>query len=88
MLLNIMILFYKDVLNYMLFEKTDIFIDRLDIIKSIASNNAQNTISEKIKVILMIKDRIKNNCNLNLLLDKLIIMLEGDFNDRYSRSNV
>ena len=85
--LSIMVLFYKDVLNYMLFEKIDIFVDRLDIIKSIVSFNNQNIISEKIKVILTIKDRIKNNCNLNLILDKLIIMLEGDFNDRYSRSN-
>lgn len=85
--LNIMMLFYKDVLNYMLFEKIDIFIGKLDIIKTISLNNTENTISEKIKVILTTKERIKNNCNLNLLLDKLIIMLEGDVDDRYSRSN-
>lgn len=85
--LNIMVLFYKDVLNYMLFEKTDIFVDKLDIVKTVSNNNTETIISEKIKVILTIKERIKNNCNLNLLLDKLIIMLEGDVDDRYSRSN-
>ena len=85
--LNIIVLFYKDVLNYMLFEKTDIFVDKLDIVKTVSNNNKETTISEKIKVILTIKERIKNNCNLNLLLDKLIIMLEGDVDDRYSRSN-
>lgn len=86
--LNIMVLFYKDVLNYMLFEKTDVFVNTLDAIKLVAANNTQNIVSEKIKVIFTIKDRIKNNCNLNLLLDKLIIMLEGDLNDRYSRNNI
>ena len=85
--LNIMVLFYKDVLNYMLFEKIDIFVDRLDDIKNVSNNNKKIIIGQKIKVILTIKERIKNNCNLNLLLDKLIIMLEGDVNDRYSRGN-
>lgn len=79
--LDIMILFYKDVLDYMLFEKIDVFFDRLDIIKFISSNNNEDEISKKIKAILIIKERIKNNCNLNLLLDKLIIMLEGDVYD-------
>ena len=85
--LNIMMLFYKDVLNYILFEKADVFVDKLDIIKTISSSNTETIISEKIKVILTIKERIKNNCNLNLLLDKLIFMLEGDVDDRNSRSN-
>lgn len=77
--INIMLFFYKDVMNYKLFKTTDVFNKKIpeDIIY-ISEKYSIEEISQKIKIILKIQDRIKNNCNLNLLLDKLILLLEGE----------
>ena len=76
--LDILILFYKDVLNYKLFNKVYIFVDNLSDVKYVADKNQINSVSKKLSSAIDISDRLKYNCNLNLLLDKLIMMLEGD----------
>ncbi|MDD2434629.1 MAG: hypothetical protein PHO63_00030 [Bacilli bacterium] len=74
---DVIILYYKDVLNYKCGRKIENFNDYLDNIKSINDQNDINSICYKIKVYLELKDKIKFNVNNHLLVDKLIIMLEG-----------
>ena len=76
--LDIMVLFYKDVLNYMLFNKVSVFVNDLDDIKYVADKNKIESVLKKTNNVIDICDRLKYNCNLNLLLDKLIMMLEGE----------
>ena len=71
----VMILFYKDILNYKLGNKVQIFHAQVDIISKISSKNTINTIIKKINVIIDLQSKIKYNINNNLLLDKLIIEL-------------
>ena len=75
---DIMILFYKDVLNYLIKNENDIF-DIKDIEK-IAIKNDINKIQYKINLIMEAKNNLKINANTNLLLDKLVMDLEGDNN--------
>ena len=74
---DIMIMYYKDILNNMLNHKIEIFTDYIDDINNITSNNTINTISTKISILTDFKEQIKYNANSNLLMDKLIITLEG-----------
>ena len=43
----------------------------------IAKKNAQNKIIDKINILIKMKDRIKNNVNINLLIDSLIVSIGG-----------
>ena len=74
---EIMIMFYKEVLNYLTNNKIEIFVDHVKSIEYIAKNNNIKSISTKINIIDDQKDKIKYNANTNLLMDKLIIELEG-----------
>ena len=74
--LQIMILLYQDILNYILDKKLEYF-DNIDIIKNISLNNNIDTIYSKIKIIYSVIENINYNVNLNLVLDKLIIKM-GD----------
>ena len=76
MAFNIMLLFYKDILNYLLENEIEIYSDYVNDIKYIASKNKINNIILKINVIIELKEKIKFNANNNLLMDKLIIELE------------
>ena len=73
---DIMINYYKDILNYQLNKPLEIF-ELNDNIKMIAEKNSQDEICQKINKIVELKDLIKYNINTNLLMDKLIINLEG-----------
>ena len=46
-------------------------------IENIAIKNDLKTISKKLNIITEFKEKIKYNANTNLLMDKLIITLEG-----------
>lgn len=70
---QIMILFYKDVLNYQYNRDIEIFDECADEIKNIAELNDIMKIMKKIKILLSLKKKIVNNINSNLLIDKLII---------------
>lgn len=74
---DIMILYYRDILNQKIGQTVMIFKDDYDNISQIALKNSEYDIVEKISKILIAKQKIKNNINLNLLMDNLIINLEG-----------
>lgn len=74
---NIMLLYYNDILNYLLNNPIEIFTDYKKNIQDIVLNNNVLNISKKIGLIIDLKEKIKYNINTNLLMDKLIIGLEG-----------
>ena len=74
---DIMIMYYKDVLNRLLGHEIEIFIDYSDDIDKIISTNDIRTIISKLAIITEFKEKIKYNANQNLLMDKLTIALEG-----------
>jgi len=76
-LLNIMILFYKDCLEYMIKGKIVFFDQNVELVQAILQKNNITKILKKIEMLTKIQERIKYNCNLNLVLDKLIILLGG-----------
>ena len=73
--LTIMLDFYKKVLDYKYNIENGNFIKYEEIIKMI-SKQTVNVVCSKIETILKAKDKIKNNVNGTLLIDKLIIDLE------------
>lgn len=73
---DIMIMYYKDILNYKITKKLEIFEEKNEI-KNIINNNTINELCNKINILSKNKQNIKYNANTNLLMDKLIIELEG-----------
>ena len=73
---DIMIMYYKDILNYKITTNLEIF-DETTEIKKITNNNIINELCNKINILSKYKQNIKYNANTNLLMDKLIIDLEG-----------
>lgn len=76
MAFDIMILIYRDLLNYIIGHELMIFKDNINYISNISKNNDEYSICEKITKILNAKNKIKNNINLNLLMDNLIMELD------------
>ena len=74
---TVMLLFYKEVLNLKLGKKIQIFNDYVKDVNIIEEKNKLDEIIEKINVIMDLREKIKFNINNNLLMDKLIISLEG-----------
>lgn len=74
---DLILLFYKDMLNLKLNNKIKIFNDYENEIKEMAEQNSLENILKKINVISFMKEKIKFNANATLLMDKLIIELEG-----------
>ena len=74
---DIMIMYYKDVLNKLTNHKLEIFNDYKEEIDNISSNNNLLDITKKLTILTEFKEKIKYNANANLLMDKLIIELEG-----------
>lgn len=74
---DIMVLFYKDVLNFMYNRELEVFGYYTSIIEKVASLNKTEDIIHKLQKILLIKEKVKYNMNLNLLMDKLIIEMES-----------
>ena len=75
---DIMILFYKDILDYKINNKNNIF--NIDDIEKISKKNSIDQVQNKINYIIEAKKNLKVNANINLTLDKLVIELEGDNN--------
>ena len=67
-------LLYKDVLNIILNKKMEYFDDYKELLIDIAKSNNQESISQKINIIIDLGLKIKYNANQNLLLDKLVIL--------------
>jgi DNA polymerase-3 subunit delta' len=75
--LDIMALFYKDVLNLMNDRKLELFDYYIDKLKFVETLNKKGDLIYKIQKILLIKEKVKYNINTNLLMDKLILELES-----------
>ena len=74
---TIMLLLYKDILNIKLGKNIEIFNDYVNNITEIDQKNDLDVITRKINVIMDLREKIKFNINSNMLMDKLIIELEG-----------
>jgi hypothetical protein len=74
---DLLILYYKDVLNYLLGQKIEFFDFDKNNIENIFKFKTISEISKKLEIITLFKERIKMNANLHLLMDKLVIELEG-----------
>ena len=75
--LNILLLFYKDVFNKKLGNNLEIFKDYVKEVDYVMQKNKIGVIISKINVIMNLKEKVKFNINNNLLMDKLLIELEG-----------
>lgn len=74
------ILFYRDVLNCMLNKKVKYYDDYDELIEKISRRNNFKKIEYKLNKIIEYESYIKNNANINLLFDSLILDME-DNND-------
>ena len=74
---TMMLLFYKDVLNLKLGKAIEIYSDYVNIVNIIDEKNQLDGVISKINAIMDLREKIKFNVNSNLLMDKLIIELEG-----------
>lgn len=76
---ELILIYYKDVLNFKLNRQIELFSEYKEEIEVIANNNTFNNLIYKINKIIELKEHIKVNANQSLLLDKLIIELSrGD----------
>lgn len=76
LLFNIMLLFYKDVLEYKTIGKVSVFDEYMTNIKSVSANNDDNKIINKIKLIIEVLDDLKYNVNIQMEFDKFILRQE------------
>lgn len=74
--MDIMINFYYDVFKYKVSGNVIVFVDKLDLIKKVSSNDI-NKIMYKMELLIEMKKLIGNNLNTNLLIDYMIIKLGG-----------
>lgn len=73
---TIIILIYKDLLNFKVKSKIDIFSEYQDEIKNLADKNTIMQLNNKIKILLDSKNKLNYNVNIGLLMDKLVMDLE------------
>ena len=75
--ITLMLLFYKDVFNLKINKRVEIFNNYVNKLNFVCENNTIDELTNKINVIIDLRKKIKFNVNSNLLMDKLIISLEG-----------
>ncbi len=73
---NLLLCYYKDVINYKLNRSIELYADYIDLIKESASNNSMDKLYKKVYYIIEASDRNKLNVNLALNLDNLLIRME------------
>lgn len=73
---DVMIMYYKDMLNIKIGQKPEIFIEDNTMTKIINQNRIED-FYKKINIVMTKKQHVKINANTKLLMDKLIIDLEG-----------
>ena len=76
--LEVMIMFYYDVMKYLSGIRGGFFEDKVDGVQAVSDKNDYISIAKKIEYIDEAKNNIKRNLNVNLLIDKLIIEMCGD----------
>lgn len=74
--LDILILFYYDVIRLMSSFDTNIF-NKSELLEYVKNNNTLESISNKIKTTILIKNKLRYNINGNLLIERLILLYEG-----------
>ncbi len=74
---DVMIMYYREILNSFLHRKIELFHDYQTDIAFIKSKNTLNSLCTKLNILTEFKEKVKYNANVNLLMDKLIIELEG-----------
>lgn len=72
---ELLVLYYKDVLNKKLKLNIEFFNDYIDSIEQISNSLTAGNISQKIKILVDNSINIKFNLNSNLLIDKITILL-------------
>lgn len=77
MAFEMMLLFYKDILNVKLNRKIEIYDDYGELIHTISNKNSIQKLTKKLTVINQLKEKVKLNVNQNLLIDELILEMEG-----------
>ena len=75
--ITIMMLFYKDAFNLKINKSIEIFNNYVNNLDFVCKNNRIEELINKINVIIDLRKKFKFNINSNLLMDKLIISLEG-----------
>lgn len=74
--LEIMLELYRIILDYKLDIKNENFIQNKEEIIKISNMNTKEALCKKIKLIFNAKQKLKNNANVSMLMDKLVIELE------------
>jgi len=75
--LEIMIACYQEVLFYQLNQEVTVFSDYQDLIIEIAKQNSYQMMIQKINILMEMKSRMQYNVNQALLMDTLILKMEG-----------
>ena len=73
MAFEMLLLFYKDILNVKLNRKVEFYDEYIKQIEAIAVKNTIQNLTKKITIINQLKEKIKLNVNQNLLIDELIL---------------
>ena len=73
---DMIILYYKDIINCKIGRAPELFINSIESINKIIDKNDLEQLCKKLKIIVDLKEENKVNVNSNLLMDKLIISLE------------
>lgn len=74
--LNYAMLYYKDILNNKIGNRTELFENNIESIIKVANRNTVDIICNKIYIILEAIESVKGNINNSLMMDKLIISLD------------
>lgn len=74
--MELLMYFYKDVLNVQLTSPIEFFTEEKEMIEAISHKLTMQEVCERLDVIINLKDYLKVNANINLFMDKLIIELE------------
>lgn len=78
---DMMIYFYYDVIKYKCSLDVDFFVDKLNNIIKVANLNDIQSLTEKLLCLDDFRTNIKKNLNINLLVDRLIIDMCGDYSE-------
>ena len=73
---ELLVLFYRDVINIKLERNLMFFDDNKDLLEFVSNKNTLENILKKIEIIIKKQKLIRNNINTNMLIDSLIIDME------------
>ena len=73
---DLIILFYSDVINYKINGQVIYYDDYIEFIKKVSNKNELSKLVNKMNVILETEQLVKNNVNINMLIDNMIISME------------